>query len=80
MRCSINKSLHMIILKFLVRYALHKSKKNKDKFAPRGRKCLFVGYPFGQKWWKMYDLETQEFFIYQDVIFKKIFFHLRRLL
>jgi len=80
MRCSINKSLHMIILKFLVRYALHKSKKNKDKFAPRGRKCLFVGYPFGQKWWKMYDLETQESSYIKMLFLRKYFFHLRRLL
>jgi len=26
-----------------------KIKGSKDKFAPRGKKCLFVGYPFGQK-------------------------------
>jgi len=30
------------------------NKKTKDKFAPRGRRCLFVGYPFGQKGWKPY--------------------------
>ena len=41
---------------------------NKDKFAPHGRKCLFVGNPFGQKRWRVFDLETQEFFVSQDVI------------
>lgn len=30
----------------------------KDKFGPRSRKCTFVGYPFGQKGWRLYDLEN----------------------
>ena len=45
------------------------SKRIKDKFAPRGRKCVFLSYPFGQKGWKVFDLETQEFFVSRDVIF-----------
>jgi len=44
-------------------------KRSKDKFAPRGRRCLFVGYPFGQKGWKMFDLESHEYFVSRDVIF-----------
>jgi len=46
-----------------------KIKKSADKFAPRGRKCLFVGYLLGQKGWKVFDLETQEFFVSKDVVF-----------
>ena len=41
----------------------------KDKFASRSRKCIFVGYPFGKKGWRLYDLESDEYFILRDVIF-----------
>ncbi|GAA0186956.1 transmembrane signal receptor [Lithospermum erythrorhizon] len=41
----------------------------KDNFAPRSRKCMFVGYPFGQKGWRVFDLETREFFVSRDVEF-----------
>lgn len=40
-----------------------------DKFASQSRKCVFVGYPFGQKGWRLYDLTTKEFFVSRDVKF-----------
>ncbi|KAJ1697014.1 hypothetical protein LUZ63_005526 [Rhynchospora breviuscula] len=40
-----------------------------DKFKSRSRKCVFVGYHFGQKGWRVYDLETNEFVVSRDVIF-----------
>ncbi|KAL1216653.1 Retrovirus-related Pol polyprotein from transposon RE1 [Cardamine amara subsp. amara] len=40
-----------------------------DKFASRSRKCAFVGYPYGKKGWRLYDLETKDFFVSRDVIF-----------
>ena len=43
--------------------------RSKDKFAERSRKCIFVGYLFGKKAWRMYDIETHKFFISRDVTF-----------
>ncbi|XP_013645251.1 uncharacterized protein LOC106349828 [Brassica napus] len=47
----------------------HKSLRDKDKFKARSRRCIFVGYPFGKKGWKLYDLDSEEFFVSRDVEF-----------
>ena len=33
-----------------------------------------MGYPFGQKGWKLFDLETEEYFVSRDVIFHESIF------
>lgn len=43
--------------------------RNKDKFWDRIIKCIFIGYPVGQKGWLVYDLETERSFVSLDVIF-----------
>ena len=49
-------------------YTHHRSR-DKDKFGPRSRRCIFIEYPFGQKGWRVYDLEKKEFLISRDVVF-----------
>lgn len=49
--------------------------RDKDKFIVRSRVCVFVGFSFGKKGWKVYDIEKDEFFVFRDVVFREdIFF------
>ncbi|KAH9678849.1 retrovirus-related pol polyprotein from transposon RE1 [Citrus sinensis] len=43
--------------------------RDKNKFNPRRRQCVFVGYAHGKKGWRVFDLETNEFFVSCDVMF-----------
>ena len=52
----------------------HKSRRDKDKFKERSIRCVFVGYPFGKRAWKLYDLESQEYFVSRDVVFTESVF------
>ena len=50
-------------------YYARNNPRTKDKFASRSRRCVFLGYPFGKKGWRVYDLETREMFLSRDVVF-----------
>lgn len=42
-----------------------------DKFYKRAQKYIFIGYPYVQKGWKLYDLDRQEVFILKGVVFNE---------
>lgn len=62
----------MSIFEYLDAYVLfilsQETKINSDQGA---EDVCFVGYTFTQKGWKVFDLETEEFLISRDVIFKE---------
>ncbi|CAM8969964.1 unnamed protein product [Rhodiola kirilowii] len=40
-----------------------------DKFDARGRRSVLLGYPSGQKGYRLYDLQTKEIYHSRDVVF-----------
>ena len=50
------------------------SVKNRNKFQPRAKPCLFLGYPAGYKGYKLLDLESNNVHISRNVVFHESIF------
>ena len=59
----------MLILNIWVTFLCHAYNEIKDKFDERSTKCIFLGYPYGQKRWRIYDMKQKQIFMSRDVVF-----------
>ena len=50
------------------------TKQGRDKFQFRAQECVFMGYPFGKKGYKVMELKTCKFYESRDVVFHENIF------
>ena len=49
-------------------------KRNRDKLQSRANPCIFIGYPFNQKAYKLFDLKAKKIIVSRDVVFHECIF------
>lgn len=62
-------SSYTILRSFGCLYFASSNIENKEKFEPRATPCVFMGYPYGKKGYKLLDLKTKRMFVSMDDIF-----------
>ena len=48
-------------------YFVNTLKQGRHKFEARAKPCVFLGYPFGQKAYKIFDLTTKKTIMSRDI-------------
>ena len=46
-----------------------------DKFAPKAREVVLLGYAVTQKGYRLYDMNSKTIFVSRDVVFMNNYFH-----
>jgi len=49
-------------------------KHGRDKFQDRAKACVFMGYPFGKKGYRVMELATSKFYESRDIVFHESIF------
>lgn len=55
----------------------HNLDHKRDKFESWSHRCIFVGYLYGKKGWRLYDIEREIFFVSRDAVFNEAIFPLK---